>query len=199
MTPPTSDRLPQRIFHVATESDWHAARRAGVYTTSTRGRTLAEEGFIHASRADQWQGVRERFFADVTEPLVLLVIERARLDVPVVEEGVPDSGETFPHVYGPIPTAAVVQALPLASDVAVAVAAGSTRTAGAASGGQSFSRLYLQELFVIAGLGLALVLLVLVGVGVGKAVGKDWAVWLGVLVALALGLPLVTRLYRRRG
>lgn len=101
-----------RIFHIATVADWEAAQATGSYTTSTRGRTLAEEGFIHASRTHQWAAVRERFYADVTEPLLLLVIDPGRLDVPLVEEEVP-GGETFPHIYGPLATAAVMQALPL--------------------------------------------------------------------------------------
>ena len=102
-----------RIFHLALQSDWDAARRAGSYTTSTLGRTLAEEGFIHASRGDQWRGVRDRFYGEVTEPLVLLVIDTDRLVSPVVEEIPPGADETFPHVYGPVNTDAVVQALPL--------------------------------------------------------------------------------------
>ena len=101
-----------RIFHIATAADWEAAQVSGSYTTSTRGRTLAEEGFIHASRASQWPAVWDRFYADVTEPHLLLVIDPARLDVPLVEEQVP-GGETFPHLYGPLPTSAVVQALRL--------------------------------------------------------------------------------------
>ena len=101
-----------RIFHIATVADWEAAQASGSYTTSTRGRTLAEEGFIHASRADQWTAVRERWYADVTEPLLLLVIDTDLLDVPVVEEEVP-GGETFPHLYGPLRPSAVVEALPL--------------------------------------------------------------------------------------
>jgi len=104
-----------RIFHIATASDWEAAQESGSYTTSTLGRTLAEEGFIHASRNDQWEGVRAAFYADVAEPLVLLEIDTDLLDVPVVEE-VPAPGmtETFPHVYGAIPAAAVVGVVPLA-------------------------------------------------------------------------------------
>ena len=103
-----------RIFHVATASDWQAALESGSYTTSTLGRTLAEEGFIHASRSDQWEGVRAAFYADVAEPLVLLEIDTDLLDVPVVEE-VPAPGmtETFPHVYGAIPATAVVEVRPL--------------------------------------------------------------------------------------
>jgi glutathione S-transferase len=98
-----------RIFHIATLADWQQAQASGAYTTSTRGVTLEEEGYIHASRVDQWEGVRGRFYADVTEPLVLLEIDTELLDVPVVEE-VPAPGmtETFPHVYGAIPSAAVV-------------------------------------------------------------------------------------------
>ena len=103
-----------RIYHLATAGDWAAAQASGTYTTSTRGRTLAEEGFLHASRADQWEGVRERYYAEVTESLVLLVVETDLLDVPVVEEPVP-GGETYPHVYGPLDPAAVVEVVPLAT------------------------------------------------------------------------------------
>lgn len=103
-----------RIFHVATAADWQAAQASGRYTTSTRGRTLAEEGFIHAARADQWQDVRRRYYADVTEPLVLLVVDTDLLDAPVVTEpAVPGAAETFPHVYGVIEPAAVVSVQPL--------------------------------------------------------------------------------------
>jgi uncharacterized protein (DUF952 family) len=105
-----------RIFHVATLADWERACAAGSYTTSTLGRSLAEEGFIHASRADQWRGVLERFYGGVAEPLVLLEIDTGLLDVPVVEEPpAPGVAETFPHVYGAVPVAAVTSVTPLAS------------------------------------------------------------------------------------
>lgn len=95
-----------RIYHVATLSDWKAAQESGSYTTSTYGRTLAEEGFIHAARHDQVPVVRDRFYADVTEPLVVLEIETDRVGAEVRDEQVGD--EVYPHVYGPIPTSAVV-------------------------------------------------------------------------------------------
>jgi uncharacterized protein (DUF952 family) len=98
-----------RIYHLALERDWVAALAAGHYTVSTLGRSLAEEGFIHASREDQWRGVRARFYADVAEPLVLLVIDPERLEAEIRVEAVPDSDETFPHVYGPINVGAVVE------------------------------------------------------------------------------------------
>lgn len=103
------------IFHVATLADWDAAQAAGAYTTSTYGVSLAQEGFIHASRAEQWPAVLERFYADVTEPLVLLVIDPDRVTVPIVEEPpAPGVAETFPHLYGPLDPAAVVEVRPLA-------------------------------------------------------------------------------------
>jgi glutathione S-transferase len=102
------------IYHLATAADWDAARSSGAYTTSTYGVTLEQEGFIHASRADQWEAVRQRFYADVTEPLVLLEIDTELLGVPVVEEPpAPGIDETFPHIYGPLRPAAVVAVTPL--------------------------------------------------------------------------------------
>jgi glutathione S-transferase len=97
------------IFHLALVSDWQAAVAAGEYTVSSLGVTLEEEGFIHASRADQWEGVKQRYYSDVTEPLVLLVIDPARLSAPLVVEEAPGAGESFPHIYGPLNLDAVVE------------------------------------------------------------------------------------------
>jgi uncharacterized protein (DUF952 family) len=98
----------EHLFHLALRRDWEAAQGAGEYRVSTLGRTLAEEGFLHASYAHQWPGVRDAYYADVTEPLVLLEVDPARLDVPVVEEVPAGGDEAFPHVYGPLPVAAVI-------------------------------------------------------------------------------------------
>lgn len=102
------------IYHVATTADWSAAQESGAYTTSTYGVTLAQEGFIHASREDQWRGVLERFYSDVSEPLVLLVVDTDRVTVPIREEPpAPGVDETFPHLYGALDPAAVVEVRPL--------------------------------------------------------------------------------------
>jgi glutathione S-transferase len=76
--------------------------------------TLEQEGYLHASREDQWEAVLERYYADVTEPLVLLEIDTDLLHVPWVEElPHPGAAETFPHIYGPLSPDAVVSATPL--------------------------------------------------------------------------------------
>lgn len=95
-----------RIYHIATLSDWKRAQESGSYTTSTLGRSLAEEGFIHAAHHDQVPLVRDRYYADVDEPLVVLEIETDRIDAEVREEQAGD--ETYPHLYGPLPVSAVV-------------------------------------------------------------------------------------------
>ena len=48
----------------------------------------------------------------MTEPLVVLVIDPARLGCPVRVEEVP-GGDCFPHIYGPIPPAAAVEVRPV--------------------------------------------------------------------------------------
>ena len=105
--------MSEPIFHLALASDWEAAQAVGEYAVSTLGRTLAQEGFIHASRAAQWAAVRERFYADVGEPLLLLVIDPDLLTSEVRVERVAGLEETFPHVYGPIDVGAVVEVRPV--------------------------------------------------------------------------------------
>ena len=96
-----------RIFHIATVVDWEQALAAGAYTTSTRGRTLEQEGFLHASREDQTAGVFDRYYRDAGEPLVLLTIDTDLLDVPWREDEV--GSDTYPHIYGPLNPGAVVR------------------------------------------------------------------------------------------
>ena len=106
-----TDAVPERIFHIATADDWRRALGSGTYTTSTVGRTLDEEGFIHASRRDQVQGVFERYYAGMREDLVLLTIDPSRLESELRIDPVGD--DTYPHVYGPINRGAVVDVAPL--------------------------------------------------------------------------------------
>ena len=95
------------IFHIATVAEWTEATARGAYTTSTRGRTLEQEGFLHASRPDQVEGVRSRYYADVEEPLLLLTIDTDLLTAPWRQDPVGD--DTYPHIYGPLNPDAVVE------------------------------------------------------------------------------------------
>ena len=108
--------MAEPIYHCSLLADWQAAQAAGEYTISSRGLTLAQEGFIHACYAHQVDGVRRRFYSDVTEPMVLLRIDPDRLTVPVVPESPPGVDELFPHIYGPLDPAAVTEVRPLPRD-----------------------------------------------------------------------------------
>ena len=103
---------PRRIYHVAFEGDWIDARSSGVYRHSTRGATLDEVGYIHASFAHQVTRIGALIYAYVTEPLVVLAIDTAMLSAPVKIEHMDGGPEAFPHIYGPLPASAVVDVLP---------------------------------------------------------------------------------------
>jgi uncharacterized protein (DUF952 family) len=113
-----------RILHAALPSDWAAARRTGSYAVSSRGRSLTDEGFIHASTPAQLPGVLAGFYADLSE-VTLLVLDIDALEAagsPVRWDDVPGSADPFPHVYGEIATSVVgegnpvIAAVPLSRD-----------------------------------------------------------------------------------
>jgi len=177
------------IFHVATEADWAAAQRSGEYTTSTRDRTLEDEGFVHAAFAHQWRGVVERYYADVDHgSLLLLEIDTDLLLSPVREEpGQPGGVERFPHVHGPVRVAAVVRAVPLAEALA----------------DTSFSELFLREVLRNALLGMLVVAGAAVGLLIGDALaaddgGTDWTALAGALLGGGLAAAGALSWSRRR-
>lgn len=96
------------IFHLAIPDDWAAAFATGEYTMSTRGRSLDEVGFVHASTRDQIETSANRFYADVDE-LVVLTVDPLQVPHEIRwEPPAPGVDELFPHVYGPLPIRAVV-------------------------------------------------------------------------------------------
>lgn len=95
------------IYHAALPDQWEAAQISGVYEISTRGVTLAQEGFIHCSTRDQVESVANRYYSDISD-VVLLTLDRTTVGSPVIDEAAASTGDLFPHIYGPIPTAAVV-------------------------------------------------------------------------------------------
>jgi glutathione S-transferase len=95
------------IFHLALPDDWVAAFAAGEYTMSTRGVTLEQEGFIHCSTSEQMQDTANRFYGDLDQ-LVVLTIDPLLVPSAIVWESPgPGVDMLFPHIYGPIPIAAV--------------------------------------------------------------------------------------------
>lgn len=104
------------IYHFCPRADWAAARESGVYTADS----LATQGFIHFSPRHHVHVIATLLARGRTD-LVVLEVDEARLAAPAVwEDGDPPDpgGMQFPHVYGPVPVAAVVAVhdLPPAAD-----------------------------------------------------------------------------------
>jgi uncharacterized protein (DUF952 family) len=94
------------ILHLCTRDEWAAALIAGTYEAAT----LASQGFIHCSTEDQVHVPATALFCGRLD-MVLLEIDESRLPVPIVwEKGDPPhpDGWLFPHLYAPLPAAAVI-------------------------------------------------------------------------------------------
>jgi uncharacterized protein (DUF952 family) len=106
-----------RVLHLADREAWQEAERSGTYARSTRGVTVAQTGFVHASTASQLPHVADFVYSDVPcEHLTLLVIDQTVLASHGVEvrwENLDGGDELFPHLYGPVPVDAVVAGLPV--------------------------------------------------------------------------------------
>jgi uncharacterized protein (DUF952 family) len=105
------------LFHLAERRNWLAAAAAGEYRVSTRGVTLDEQGYIHCSLRHQLRGVAELLYADSDgDDLVVLVIDPHRVPDPIRFEAPDPGADSYPHIYGPLPTAAVTGVLPVGRD-----------------------------------------------------------------------------------
>jgi len=96
------------ILHIATEADWSA--RGAFYAPVG----WEAEGFVHCSDETQLVGTANRVFAG-RHDLVLLEIDQGKLTAELVWEDTSGTGESFPHVYGPIAVSAVVSVAPFAA------------------------------------------------------------------------------------
>lgn len=105
------------IFHIAELPDWEDARDAGAYRVSTRGATLDDVGYIHASKdRSQVERVAASVYTDEEDALVVLVIDEEAIEASGTElkyeDGGVGDGELFPHIYGPIDPTWVTEVLP---------------------------------------------------------------------------------------
>lgn len=96
------------IYHMAHRADWIAAQASGSYSGSPDDR---RDGFIHCSTAAQVVRSAAKHRAGQTD-LVLLWVEADALGAALRWEA-SGSGEAYPHLYGPLPLAAVHRCDPL--------------------------------------------------------------------------------------
>lgn len=108
------------ILHLAHREDWLNAQASGEYRVSTRGKTLDEVGFIHASYPEQITRMAEAIYAGDTSELCVLVLDDEVIrtaGVRVVDED-GGKGELFPHIYAAIKPSWVVEVLDAGFDPA---------------------------------------------------------------------------------
>ena len=116
------------IYKIVPRPLWEAARAEGVF----RGAPVdLADGYIHFSTAEQVAETARRHFAEQAD-LLLLRVDTAQLGDLRWEPS--RGGDLFPHLYEPLPLAAVVteEALPWNGDGHVFPADMSTRTASGA-------------------------------------------------------------------
>lgn len=89
------------IFHIVPDRDWEQAGEP--YAPAS----LETDGFIHCSAAEQVPRTAAALFAGRSD-LLLVEIDPGRLEAPVRWEDCYETGEEFPHIYGPLPRDAVI-------------------------------------------------------------------------------------------
>lgn len=110
---PSAPDRAQPIYHMCRDVEWRAAAAEGIYRGSAQD---AADGFIHFSTADQLRASAAKHRAGQRD-LVLLTVDARALGWALKWE--PARGSNlFPHLYGPLPLAAVtrVDELPLAPE-----------------------------------------------------------------------------------
>lgn len=91
------------IYHIVLPEIWANFKDENFYYAAS----LATEGFIHCSFAEQIEGVLERYYKGVSRVLILK-IDSEKLTSELVNE--PSTNEEiYPHVYGQINKEAVVE------------------------------------------------------------------------------------------
>ncbi len=91
------------IYHIIPREEWEAAV-PGPYQPAS----LAAEGFIHCSTRSQVLGTANAIFAG-RPGLLLLEIDEARVASEIIYEDCYETGQRFPHIYGPLDSAAVIR------------------------------------------------------------------------------------------
>jgi uncharacterized protein (DUF952 family) len=90
------------IYKILLPSEWAQFQRAGQFDGSPFDR---QSGFVHCSARAQLAATARRFFPD--EPTLIVIVLAAGALADVRWEAAP-GGDSFPHVYGPVPRRAVL-------------------------------------------------------------------------------------------
>ncbi|MEJ7849345.1 MAG: DUF952 domain-containing protein [Pyrinomonadaceae bacterium] len=90
------------IYHIVLPAVWEQFKDKPLYEAES----LATEGFIHCSYADQLEAVLKRYYENAGTVLILS-IETDKLMSELVEEP-STNNEIYPHIYGPVNIDAII-------------------------------------------------------------------------------------------
>jgi uncharacterized protein (DUF952 family) len=99
----TNTPHPITAFKILTPTQWAQFQAEGIFHGAL---VDLADGYIHLSAADQLQGTLDKHFAGQTG-LVIAEVDLTMLGDSVKWE-VSRGGALFPHIYGPLPMAAVL-------------------------------------------------------------------------------------------
>ena len=99
----TGTAHPATAYKILTADQWAQFRSSGMFHGAPVDLT---DGYIHLSAADQLQGTLDKHFVG-QNGLVIAEVNLAALGETVKWE-VSRGGALFPHIYGPLPMAAVL-------------------------------------------------------------------------------------------
>lgn len=92
------------LYHLVRASEWDG--NATTYAPPS----LAAEGFIHFSTAEQLPATSMRYYADVDD-LLVITVDPSVVAGEIVWEDLAGNGD-FPHLYGPLELTAVTAVTP---------------------------------------------------------------------------------------
>jgi uncharacterized protein (DUF952 family) len=106
------------ILHITTRQSWEEAQKAGEY----KAPSLNSEGFIHCSTSKQTVDTANLYFKG-QKGLVLLCIDEnkliaeCRFEPPAGgKQHDQETGNLFPHIYGPINLSSVIRVVDFPTD-----------------------------------------------------------------------------------
>jgi len=89
-------------YHLALVSEWNAQKGSGQYVPGA----FDADGFIHCTNGlDLLTQIANMFYKESPDERTVLVLDTSRVESELRYD---DDAQTFPHIYGPLNTSAVI-------------------------------------------------------------------------------------------
>ncbi len=99
------------LFHITTRENWKEYQTNNNYEPEI----YDSHGFIPCSSGEQLEETANRLFPD-KDKILLLVIDVSTLGENIKYETDEETGQKFPHIYGPLNTSAVIDKIDISAE-----------------------------------------------------------------------------------